>query len=150
MYQLDSIDQQIVSMLIRNSRTSYADISKAVGLKSPSVIDRIKKLEQEGVIRAYTTRIDYRKLGYDISAFIGVSIDNTDHIDEFESHIKLIETDIIECHHVTGDFTMLMKVVTKNTESLSRLIKQVRKLPGVQKTNTILVFSTLMEQTRPV
>lgn len=146
----DSIDRQIINILIRNSRTSYADIAKAVGLKSPSIIDRIKKLETEGIITGYTTKVNYRKIGYDIMAFIGISIDNTDHIDEFEAHVQSFDSDILECHHVTGDYTMLMKVITQNTETLAKLIKRIRNIPGVNHTNTILVFSSIMEQIHPV
>ena len=147
---IDEIDKQILNLLMENARISYADIAKAVGMKSPSVIDRIKRLEQLGVIKGYTADINYKILGDDINAFIGVSVDNAKHIDEFELNLKDIDTDIVGCHHVTGDYTFLLSVITKNTNSLSKLIKKLRNVPGVDKTNTILVFSTLMDRYRKV
>ncbi|MGA1846383.1 Lrp/AsnC family transcriptional regulator [Deferribacter abyssi] len=147
---IDEVDKQIINILIKDGRTSYADISKAVGMKPPSVIERIKKLEKEGIIKQYTTKIDYKKLGYDILAFIGISIDNAQHIEDFEVTLANFDEDIIECHHVTGDFTMILKVVTKNTETLSQLIKKIRNITGVRQTNTILVFSTIMDNLRNV
>ncbi|KAA0257685.1 Lrp/AsnC family transcriptional regulator [Deferribacter autotrophicus] len=150
MKYIDEVDKQIINILVKDGRTSYADISKAVGMKPPSVIERIKKLEKEGIIKQYTAKIDYKKLGYDILAFIGISIDNAQHIEDFEKTLTNFDEDIIECHHVTGDFTMILKVVTKNTETLSQLIKKIRNITGVRQTNTILVFSTIMDKVRNV
>lgn len=145
---VDKIDIKILNFLIKNGRMAYADIAKEVGMKSPSVIERIKKMEQENVIRRYSAEINYKALGYDITAFIGISIDNTEHITNFEKDLKSISHDIVECHHVTGDFTMIIKVITLNTNSLSNLIKKIRNIRGVQKTNTILVFSTILDTNR--
>lgn len=149
-HQLDEKDKLIVNMLIKNARTSYTDIAKAVDLKSPTVIDRIKRLENDGFIKSYSADIDYKKFGYDILAFIGIFVDNAMNIERFEEELNQVNGDIIECHHVTGDYTMLIKVATKNTASLSSLIKEIRNLPGVQKTNTILVFSTIMDKAKPI
>jgi len=148
--QIDEKDRQILNLLMENGRISYADIAKAVGMKSPSVIDRIKRLEQIGIIKGYTADINYSLLGDDINAFIGVSMDNAKHIEEFEEHVREIDPDMVSCNHVTGDYTFLMRVITKNTQSLSKLIKKVRNISGVDKTNTILVFSTLMDRKRKV
>ena len=150
MKQIDEIDKQIINILIKDGRTSYADISKTVGMKPPSVIERIKKLEKEGFIKQYTAKIDYKKFGYDILAFIGISIDNAQHIEDFEEILINFDDDIIECYHVTGDFTMILKVVTKNTDTLSHLIKKIRNITGVRQTNTILVFSTILDKVRSV
>jgi Lrp/AsnC family leucine-responsive transcriptional regulator len=147
-HRIDETDVQIINMLAENARVSYADIAKAVGMKSPSVIDRIKWLESERIITGYTAQINYKKLGYDILAFIGIFIDNADNIAEFEHHLKKLGNEVIGCHHVTGEYTMLLKVIVENTEALSRLIKRLRNTPGVTKTNTILVFSTITERTR--
>ncbi|PLX67519.1 MAG: Lrp/AsnC family transcriptional regulator [Denitrovibrio sp.] len=147
---IDETDKQILNLLMKNARISYADIAKAVGMKSPSVIDRIKRLENLGIIKGYTAGINYKILVEDINAFIGVSIDNANHIDEFETSLQDIDTDIVSCDHVTGDYTFLLSVITKNTNSLSKLIKKLRTIEGVDKTNTILVFSTLMDRQRQV
>jgi len=146
--QIDDTDKHILNLLMENARISYADIAKAVGMKSPSVIERIKRLENLGIIKGYTADIDYKLLGDDINAFIGVSVDNAKHIDEFELQLKDIDPDVIDCHHVTGDYTFLVSVITKNTQSLSKVIKKVRNVSGVDKTNTMLIFSTLMDRKR--
>lgn len=147
---IDNIDKKLINMLISNSRTSYADMAKEVDLSSPSVIERIKKLEANGIIKSYTANVNYKALGYDILAFIGISLDSAQSISDFEKNISNIDEDLIECHHVTGDFTMIVKVITKNTDTLSNLIKKIRNIKGVQKTNTILVFSSIMDRKKPV
>lgn len=149
-HNIDDVDKQIINMLVENGRTSYADIAKAVGMKSPSVIDRVKRLEKLGIIKGYHVDIDYKKMGYDIIAFIGISIDNAKHVDDFEETVLSLDKDIISCHHVTGEFTFLLKAISRNTNSLSTLIKKIRNVPGVDRTNTILVFSSIMERKRSV
>lgn len=150
MDSIDMIDKKILNMLIENARTSYADMAKEVDLSSPSVIERVKKLEHSGIIKSYSANVNYKMLGYDILAFIGISLDSAQSISDFEVTITNFDEDIIECHHVTGDFTMLAKVITRNTDSLSNLIKKIRTIKGVQKTNTILVFSTVLESKKPI
>lgn len=147
---LDAIDVKILNMLIENGRISYTDISREVGMKPPSVIDRIKKMETEGVITGYTARVDYGKFGYDVVAFIGVSIDNPVHIDEFENRIHDLDEDIVECYHVTGSHTLLLKVITLNTSSLAAIVKKLRALPGISNSNTMLVFSTMKDDVHPI
>ncbi|MEF3255351.1 MAG: Lrp/AsnC family transcriptional regulator [Deferribacterales bacterium] len=150
MIEIDEIDRKILNMLISNARTSYADMAKEVDLSSPSVIERVKKLENSGIIKNYSANVNYKLLGYDILAFIGISLDSAKSISEFENTIKEVDEDLIECHHVTGDFTMIAKVITKNTDTLSNIIKKIRNIKGVQKTNTILVFSTIMDRKKPI
>ena len=147
---LDDTDVKILNMLIANGRVSYTDIAKEVGMKPPSVIDRIKKMETDGIIYDYCARVNYKKLGFDVVAFIGVSIDNPVHIDNFETEIKNVDDDIVECCHVTGDFTLLLKVITKNTNTLAGIIKKLRNFAGVVNTNAILVFSTMLDNVHKV
>ncbi|MCX8084202.1 MAG: Lrp/AsnC family transcriptional regulator [Calditerrivibrio sp.] len=147
---IDDVDRKLLNLLINNARISYADMAKEVDLSSPSVIDRVKKLENAGIIKSYSANVNYKAIGYDILAFIGISLDSAQSISDFEKNISTFDDDIIECHHVTGDFTMIAKVITKNTDSLSNLIKKIRNIKGVQKTNTILVFSTIMDRKKPI
>ncbi len=142
---LDTIDTKIINILQKDSRTTYRDIAKKVRLQPPSVIERVKKLEREGIIKRYVTLIDEKKLGIDVTAFIGVYIEHPQYIDSFEKAIAGISDDILECHHVTGDYTLLLKVKTRNTTTLEKLIKELRGITGVVRTYTMVVFSTLKE-----
>lgn len=143
--ELDGVDLQILSLLQQNCKLPLAKIGEKIGLSAPSVIERIKKLEGRGVIRGYTAILDARKLGKDITAFIQVLIKHPKLIGTFEQAIEGLE-DVLECHHVTGRYTMLLKVKTANTSSLEKLISRIRSLKGVERTETMIVFSTSTER----
>src|ERR1043165_1312228 len=144
---LNSIDYKILDLLQRNARMTQSEIAASVGLSQPAVAERMKKLEQEGVIIGYAARVDSRKLGKDITAFIGVRIEHPKYNKEF-SRRMIQHKDVLECHRVTGADSYLLKVVTENTETLDRLISDtLRVVPGVTRTLTTIVMSSFKEST---
>lgn len=147
---LDAVDKKILNMLLESGRVSYTDIAKEVDMKPPSIIDRIKKLEHEGIIKGYTAIVDYQKLGFDLSAFIGIAVENHKHVAILEKSFKDVDEGVVSCYHVTGEFTLLLKVITENTQTLAKIIKKLRAINGVTKTNTMLIFSTMHEQMRTI
>jgi len=145
--EFDDIDLHILALLQENCKLPLAKIGAKVGLSAPSVIERIKKLEDNGVINGYRAILDARRLGNDVTAFIGVSISHPKLIGEFEKDI--VELDgVLECHHVTGQHTLLLKVKTQNTSSLEELISRIRSIEGVDRTETMVVLSTHTERTQ--
>jgi Lrp/AsnC family leucine-responsive transcriptional regulator len=145
--ELDAIDLGILSVLQENCRTSLAKIGEQVGLSAPAVIERVKKLEDGGIIRGYYAILDARRLGMDITAFIGVAVSHPRFVAAFEAEVQAIE-DVLECHHVTGAHTLLLKVKTFDTSSLEGLISRVRSIAGVEKTETLVVLSTNIERSQ--
>lgn len=144
---INQIDYKIIDLLQRNARMTQSELAAAVGLSQPAVAERMRKLEQEGLITGYAARVDGRKLGKDITAFIGVGIDHPKYNVEFAKRILALP-DVLECHHVTGSDSYLLKVVTENTESLDRLISEcLRIIPGVTRTHTTIVMSSVKEGT---
>lgn len=143
--EFDEIDRGILSILQDNCRVSLAKIGEQVGLSAPSVIERVKKLEDAGVIEGYHALLNARKLGLDVTAFIGVSINHPKLITRFEREIESVD-DVLECHHVTGAYTLLLKVKTQNTSSLEQLISEIRSHEGVERTETMVVLSTHSER----
>lgn len=107
-------------------------------------MERVKKLEASGVIKGYQALVDGKKVGKDITAFIGVSIGNQRDIDQFAIEM-LRYRDVQECHHVTGDESFILKVKSANTGSLEKLLGQIRSVEGVTRTVTKIVLSTAKE-----
>jgi Lrp/AsnC family transcriptional regulator, leucine-responsive regulatory protein len=142
---LDAIDIQILGLLQEHCKLPFAKIGEKVGLSAPAVLERIKKLEDSGVITGYTVALDARKLGHDITAFIGVSITHPKAIKSFEEQIHF-RAEVLECHHVTGGYTLLLKVKTFNTSTLEELISHIRSIDGVGRTETMVVLSTHTER----
>lgn len=144
-YVLDGIDRQLLDELQQDSKRSLKDIGASVGLSAPSVMERVRKLESAGVIKGYPALLDARKLGLDIAAFIGVSIVAPPHLRAFEVWVEAVPQ-VMECHHVTGGHTLLLKVKTRNTEDLEGLISRIRSMEGVASTETMVVLSTHTER----
>jgi Lrp/AsnC family leucine-responsive transcriptional regulator len=142
---LDDIDRRILALLQADCKTPLAKIGEKVGLSAPSVVERVRKLETEGFITGYHAALDVRKLGVDITAFIGVWIGHPKGIATFEQQLGQLP-DVLECHHVTGGYTLLLKVKTRNTQSLEGLIRTLRSIEGVERTETSVVLSTKVER----
>ena len=147
MNSIDQIDLKILSILQSNGRCHLAEIAKEVDLSSPAVMERVRKLEAQGVIKSYQAVLDARKIGKDVTAFIGVSVDHQRHIEAFASHM-MGQHDVLECHHVTGDESFILKVKTANTDSLEKLLAEIRSIEGVTGTITKVVLSTPKESQR--
>lgn len=143
--ELDEIDLRILALLQEHCKTPLAKIGERVGLSAPAVIERIKKLEEGGVIVGYTALIDARKLGHDITAFIGVLTSLPRGIQDVEEQIAG-RPEVLECHHVTGGHTLLLKVKTADTSALEELISHLRAIEGVVRTETMVVLSTHTER----
>ncbi len=145
--KLDPIDIEILDLLQDQCKIPLAKIGDHVGLSAPAVIERVKKLEEHGVVTGYQATLDARKLGRDIACFIGVIVDKPVAIQDVEEQIDSCR-DVMECHHVTGAYTLLLKVKTATTSSLEELITQLRSVRGVSRTETLVVLSTHREGMR--
>jgi Lrp/AsnC family transcriptional regulator, leucine-responsive regulatory protein len=146
-FEPDAIDLQILTALQEHGRIALTKLAELVGLTAPSVVERVKKLEDIGIITGYHAAVDARKLGQDVTAFIGVSIGDPRTIGIFEETVEQLDH-ILECHHVTGQHTVLLKVKTHNTASLESLIRTIRMIDGVIRTETMVVLSTYSERTQ--
>jgi Lrp/AsnC family leucine-responsive transcriptional regulator len=145
--EFDATDLAILELLQENCKQPLAAIGQKVGLSAPSVLERIHKLEEAGVVIGYQAILDARKLGKDITAFIGVATERARDIARIEREVVAID-DVLECHHVTGAYTLMLKVKTRDTESLEELIERIRSREGVGRTETMVVLSTHTERSR--
>ncbi len=144
---IDERDRRILQVLQRDARATFADIGERVGMASSTVHDRVRKLEQAGVIRGYRADVDPERLGLFVSALVSVTpLDPTQPDDVPE---RVIEFDEVEaCHSVAGDENYVLKVRTSTTAELEDLLRRLREKAGVL-TRTTVVLSTPFEG-RPV
>jgi Lrp/AsnC family transcriptional regulator, leucine-responsive regulatory protein len=145
---LNSVDLQILERLQRNSRTTQADIAKAIGLAPSGVLERIRKLEARGVIQGYTACVDPRTLDLRMLAFVAVRSDDVA-ADERIAR-ELAETpEVLEVHHVAGDDCFLVKVRARDAEHLGQLLRtRIGCIAGVRSTRTTIVLDTVKETSR--
>lgn len=142
---MDTIDLAIIDVLKDNGRASTSEISRRVNLSVPAVAERIRKMEDSGLIEKYTIKINRDKMNYKLLAFIFVSIDKTENVEGFRESIIQYDS-VLECHHVAGEYDYLLKVLLEDTKSLEYFLSNIlKKIKGVLKSNTIINLSTLKE-----
>jgi Lrp/AsnC family leucine-responsive transcriptional regulator len=144
---MDTTDYRIVDMLQKDGRATQLEIARAINLSQPATAERIRKLESNGVITGYTARVDATKLGKDITAFIGVTIEHPKYFENFAK--KVLELpEILEAHRVAGQDSYILKVKTSNTKSLDQLlVETLRTIDGVTRTHTTIVLTSIKEET---
>lgn len=143
---IDALDIKILNILQNNGRTKRNQIAEEVGLSIPSVSERLKKLEDNGIIEGYFARLNKKSFGYDIMAYILVMMESSKHYKSLLNKVENIPV-ILECHSVLGEGSHLLKAVTRNTESLEKLLGEIQSWPGVMATKTTFVLSTVKETT---
>lgn len=139
---MDGLDKQILDCLIENGRMTVSEVSQRVSLSIPAVSERIRKLEQSGVVDKYSVILNPVKMGNHLTAIMLVSMERPRYNEGFVSHITS-EPEVMECHYMAGDFDYVLKIVTIGTESLEKLLNRIKSVPGVQKTRTTVVLSTV-------
>jgi Lrp/AsnC family transcriptional regulator, leucine-responsive regulatory protein len=136
----DEIDWKILELLQKNSRLSFAQIGREIGLSASAVADRIERLEDVGVIKGYSVLIDPKKIGLSISAFISISLSNTNYKPFVNSLSNFPE--MVQCSRVTGKDCLIMKFHLKDSSHLEKLID---KLAVHGNPSTLIVLSEIIE-----
>lgn len=132
---MDITDHRIIDILQKDGRVSMKDLGKIVGLTSPAVSERVKRLEEAGIIEGYKAIVNPDALGRVIKAFIHISLPSNKYQDFIEEARK--DPRIVECHHITGDDCSLLKVIVKDMYELEEVIDSIKKI-GSTKTSVIL------------
>ena len=140
---MDITDIKILEILQKDGRSSASDIAKQVNLSIPSVSDRIKKLNEK-VIKNYAAVLDHKKANLDLTAFIFIVSEHSDHYDQFVK--KTNETkEVLECHSVTGRGSHILKIRVENSQAFEDLLYEIQNWPGVSRTQSNVVLSTYKE-----
>lgn len=141
---LDNLDLIILKKLQENGRTKRNELADAAGLSLPSLSERLRKLEENGIIEGYYTKLDRHKFNLDIMAFIVVIMDSSKNYEKLTDHVKKTP-EILECHAILGEGSHIMKALVKDTKSLEQLLSKIQSWPGVNRTITNFVLSTIKE-----
>ncbi len=136
-YHLDSTDKEIIYMLMDNAKTSLAHISRNVGISTTAVHQRIKKLEQAGVIENSISFLNPRKIGYKVVSYIGVFLEQPSHYHDAVKALREIN-EVVEAHYTTGNYTIFLKVLCKDNDHLMEILNKLQKLKGVIRTETFI------------
>jgi len=144
--ELDESDLRILSALQANARATFAELGVLVGLRPPAVHERVKRLEARGYIRGYTARIDPRKLGFELVAFVSAYTTADVDYDRFHAAVARLP-EVVEVHSVAGEESFVLKVLTRSTAHLDDFLSRLKSVPGIARTKTTIVLSTPLERT---
>jgi Lrp/AsnC family leucine-responsive transcriptional regulator len=144
---LDDKDRAILCAVQRDATLSQAEIGRRVNLSTAAVNERLRKLQEGGVIRGWTVKVDPVALGVHVTAFVEVFLEHPRFEPAFLARILELP-EVLECHHVTGDFSLLLKVRVADMAALQRLLlRELAGQEGVRQTRTVMVLSTVKEET---
>lgn len=147
MKNLDYIDMQLLEALQTQGRTKRSFLAQLTGLSIPAVGERLKKLEECGVISSYHATLNHKQLGWDVTAFINTTVDSSAHFPAFLHNISKTP-EVLECHAITGDGTHLLKVRARNTKDLEKLLSTIQSWDGVVHTTSQVALSSPKESTQ--
>ncbi len=146
LYNLDDLDRKILILLVEDSRRSFREIAKILGIAVGTAYNRIKKLEELDIIKAYTVLVDQSKIGYGLTAFILMQAEGQ-YLEEVEK--EAAKLDAVSCvYDITGDFDIAIIARFKNSGELNTFIKSMLKNTHVKKTVTNVVLNTVKEDLR--
>jgi Lrp/AsnC family transcriptional regulator for asnA, asnC and gidA len=135
-YEFDNIDLGIISILIQDANTPYSEIAKKLSVSNGTIHVRMKKLEEAEVIKGAYLDINYNKLGYDITAFLGIYLDKSTYYDQAVAALQQIP-EVVNVHYTTGNYSMFVKIICKDTQHLREVLHdKIQKVNGIQRTET--------------
>ena len=140
---VDETSQKVLEEYLKDSRQSFREVARKIGISSGTVANRIKDLEEKEIIKKYTTQLDYEKLGYELTAVTEIIISEGMMIEVGNEIAKIRNT--ISVYNVTGDSDILIIAKFRSRKDLSDFTKTILKMPHVVRTKTQVVLNTLKE-----
>ncbi len=146
---LDDMDRQLLYLLQENSRIASAELARRVNLSAPGLQKRLRKLEENGIIERYVTLVNREALGLDLLCFAQVTLAHhqPECVGQFCNLVKELP-EVMECHHLSGEFDYLLKVVVANHQHLERFLSEkITRIPGVDRIRTSIVLNEIKAST---
>ena len=137
-YEIDNVDLKILQLLTKNAKKPYTEVAKRVYVSGGTVHVRMNKLEESGIVKGTTLDLDPTKLGYDITAFIGIYLEKSSLYDSVFEQLTNI-SEITNIHYTTGNYSMFVKLYCRDTKHLKEVLHdKIQKVRGISRTETII------------
>ena len=137
-YEIDKIDLKILELLMQDAKTPYTEIAKKVYVSGGTVHVRMRKMEEMGIVKGTTLSMDYSKLGWDLTAFLGIYLERNSLYDEVCAKLKEV-AEVVKVHYTTGDYSIFAKIHCKDTKHLRDVLHdKIQKIPGIHRTETFI------------
>lgn len=137
-YEIDNVDLDILNILTLDAKKAYTDVARKVHVSGGTVHVRMNKMEQAGIVNGSTLILDFAKLGYGLTAFLGIYLSKSSLYDEVFINLKEIK-EIVSLHYTTGNYSMFIKLLCKDTGHLKDILHdKIQKIDGIVRTETII------------
>lgn len=136
-YELDDLDRKILALLMQNSRRAYTELGAKLFVSGGTIHVRMNKLIAAGIVTGQTLTVDPTKLGYDVTAFLGVYLKSSSEYEPATAYLKEIQ-EIVSAHYLTGVYSIFLKVVCRDTEHLREVLARIQSYEGIQRTETFI------------
>lgn len=144
--EIDNVDLKILSLLISDAQMPYTEIAKQVFVSGGTVHVRMKKMEQMGIVKGSALQIDFKKLGYDVTAFLGLYLEKSSLYHPVAAALKEI-TEVVSIHYTTGQYSLFLKIICKNTLHLREVLSEkIQKIEGIERTETFISLEESLER----
>lgn len=145
-YHVDAIDQKILSFLVKNARMPFLEIARECGISGAAIHQRVKKMEEAGIIAGSQMIVKPKALGFGVCAFVGVQFTSTNQYHGVIESLKLMP-EVVECHFITGNFALLLKIFCRDNEHLMEvLVTTIQNIPGIANTETFISLDQAFER----
>lgn len=137
-FELDNLDTQILSILMNNASIPYTEIAKKLIVSGGTIHVRMKKMEELGIIRGSNLIINPQKIGFDITAFLGIYLEKGSQYNNAVEQLKRVK-EVVELHYCTGTYSMFAKIICRDTTHLRQVLNEdIQAVKGIQRTETII------------
>jgi Lrp/AsnC family transcriptional regulator for asnA, asnC and gidA len=148
--KIDSTDLKILGILLDDAHLAYTEIGKRINVSGGTVHVRMKKMEQLGIVKGAQLLVDQTKLGWDISAFLGIYLDKSSLYDEVAKQLESIP-EVVNIHYTTGIYSIFAKIVCRDTEHLRQVLHdKIQKVVGIQRTETFISLEERINRSIPL
>jgi Lrp/AsnC family transcriptional regulator for asnA, asnC and gidA len=148
--KIDGTDLKILSLLLEDAHLPYTEIGKRVHVSGGTVHVRMKKLEQLGIVKGAHLLIDQARLGWDISAFLGIYLDKSSLYEEVAIQLEKIP-EVVNIHYTTGIYSIFAKIVCRDTEHLRQVLHdKIQRVSGIQRTETFISLEERIARSVPL
>lgn len=146
-FEVDKLDKQILSILMRNAKKPYSEIAKELFVSGGTIHVRMKKLEEANIVKGYNLDIDHHLLGYDVAAFLGIYLDKSSLYDDVAAALASIP-EVVEAHYTTGIYSIFAKIICRDTPHLRNVLHKIQEIRGIQRTETFISLEVSID--RPI
>ena len=137
-YDIDNVDLKILALLTEDAKMPYTEVAKKVFVSGGTVHVRMRKMEEMGIVKGTTLKMDYSKLGYDITAFLGIYLEKSSLYDAVIKRLNLIP-EVVKIHYTTGNYNVFIKLHCKDTRHLKDVLHdKIQQIEGIERTETII------------